>query len=309
MNALVFPGQGSQRIGMARMMVQTFPWAAELAQKADHLLNRSLTKIIFEGPEESLKQTINTQPALFLTEAILAEWIKREAIPFTATAGHSLGEYAALFAAGAASFTDLLGLVQLRAKAMEEAAPQGSGAMAAILMLDRHVVIEICHEASALGPCVLANVNCPGQVVISGAAAAVAKAGDLAKAKGARRVVPLEVSGPFHSPLMEPARERLQQAMTLVAFRDTETSVYQNIDATSSRQASIFPGKLLNQLTGTVRWEDQILAMHREGIRTFIELGPGKVLSGMIKKILPDVRVLQAEDPDTLSQLALQAHT
>lgn len=306
MNALVFPGQGSQKIGMARMMVQTFPWAAEMATRTDALLGHPLTKIIFEGPEEALKQTVNTQPALFFTEAVLAEWVKREGIPFTATAGHSLGEYAALFAAGAASFEDLLRLVQIRAQAMEEAAPKGSGAMSAILMLDRQVLIEICKEASALGPCVPANFNCPGQLVISGAAAAVAKAGELAKAKGAKRVVPLEVSGPFHSPLMEPARQRLSAAMRQVAFRDTGKVVYQNIDAAGCNQAIIFQAKLLDQLTGTVRWEDQIQTMYREGIRTFIELGPGKVLSGMIKKILPEVRLLQAEDPDTLSQLTSQ---
>ena len=258
MNALVFPGQGSQKVGMARMMVQTFPWAAELAQQADRQLNRPLTQIMFEGPEETLKKTVNT--------------------------------------------------VQLRAQAMEEAAPQGSGAMAAILMLDRQVVVEICREASALGPCVPANFNCPGQLVISGAAAAVTKAGELAKARGAKRVVALDVSGPFHSPLMEPARERLHRAMGQITFRDTEKLVFQNTDAAATQLAAVFPGKLLDQLTGTVRWEDQVQAMHREGIRTFIELGPGKVLSGMIKKILPDLRLLQAEDPETLSQLASQAH-
>ncbi|MFZ2958538.1 MAG: ACP S-malonyltransferase [Candidatus Ozemobacteraceae bacterium] len=305
MNALVFPGQGSQKVGTCKTLVQRCSWAAEMATRADQILERSLTSILFEGPEAALRETVNTQPALFLAESLLAEWVIRRKIPFSATAGHSLGEYAALYAAGAASFEDLLRLVQLRARAMETAAPTGSGAMSAVMMLGREVLAQVCREASdaGLGVCVAANFNAPGQIVISGTSAAVAKAGELSKAKGARRVIPLEVSGPFHSPLMEPAREKLAEALSQAAFRDTTIAIYQNSDAAPSRKADDFKRKLLEQLTSAVRWEDQIKFMEKDGIRSFIELGSGKVLSGLIKKSATDARVFQAEDPTSLEQL------
>jgi len=309
MNALVFPGQGSQKVGMAKLMVQTQTWAARLVEQADRILQRPLSKIIFEGPESELKSTVNTQPALFLTSAILTEAVKQAGFTYSAVAGHSLGEYSALYAAGAAGFEDLLRLVDARARAMESACPAGQGAMAAVLMLDRPVIEEICREAAAFGPCVLANINCPGQVVISGAAPAVAKASELAKARGAKRVMPLEVSGPFHSPLMEPARQRLEEAMSGVGFRDTTVAVYANVTARATRSAAEFQANLLDQLTGSVRWEDLIRTMYADGFRQFVELGPGKVLSGLIKKIAPEARLAQAEDPETLKALVSGGQT
>ncbi|MBF0543423.1 MAG: ACP S-malonyltransferase [Candidatus Riflebacteria bacterium] len=305
MTALVFPGQGSQKIGMALNMIKTFPWAAKMAQDADKLLNRNLTRVIFEGPEVELKETVNTQPALFLTEAILADGYKKMGLGFDATAGHSLGEYSALYAAKAASFEDLLKLVDVRARAMSEAVPPGQGAMAAVLNFDQSVLEKICQEVSNIGICVLANLNCPGQIVISGAVEAVKKVGELAKERGAKRVLPLEVSGPFHSPLMKPAREKLASAISSITFFDSETDVYQNVDGNFSRKASVFKEKLLSQLTGSVQWELQIKNMCSNGVRTFMELGPGKALSGLIRKINPDVVIKQAEDPDTFNALIM----
>ncbi|HNV69901.1 MAG TPA: ACP S-malonyltransferase [Candidatus Ozemobacteraceae bacterium] len=307
MNALVFPGQGSQKIGMARVMVETHPWAAAMARRADEILGHSISSVCFTGPEESLKKTINTQPALFLTEAILTEALRRQQIPFQAVAGHSLGEYSALYAAGVADFEDLLRLVQTRARAMETACPTGEGAMAAILMLDRQKIAAICQEVAPIGVCVMANLNAPGQVVISGAAAAVTKAGELAKAQGAKRVVMLEVSGPFHSPLMTKARTELEQAIRDITFRTATVPVYTNVDAAPTTDANQIKNKLLEQLTGTVRWEDAIQAMFAAGFRRFIEVGPGKVLCGLIKKIAPEAETAQFEDPTTLAAIQTPA--
>ncbi|MBU1107644.1 MAG: ACP S-malonyltransferase, partial [Candidatus Riflebacteria bacterium] len=212
MRALIFPGQGSQKVGMAKAMVDRYIWALEMAEKADALLGRPISQICFYGPEDELKKTVNTQPAIFLASAIMTEWLRLNDYEFAMTAGHSLGEYNALFAAGVASFEDLIKLVDIRARAMEKACPAGTGAMSAVMMLDRAEVERVCREAESEGVCVVANFNCPGQVVISGAAAAVKKAGELAVQSGARKVVPLEVSGPFHSPLMQGAREELALA-------------------------------------------------------------------------------------------------
>lgn len=309
MNALVFPGQGSQKVGMARVMVETHAWAAEMARRADEILGHSISSLCFTGPEDALKKTVNTQPALFLTEAILTEALKKQNYSYQAVAGHSLGEYSALYAAGVASFDDLLRVVQIRAQAMESACPAGVGAMAAILMLDRRKIAAICHEVSQTGVCVMANLNAPGQVVISGDAAAVAKAGELAKAQGAKRVIALEVSGPFHSPLMETARAQLEQAIRDLPFHQARVPVYTNVDAAPTTEASLLKQKLLEQLTGTVRWEDTIQAMFTAGFRRFIEVGPGKVLCGLIKKIAPEAETAQFEDPATLSALLAPVST
>ena len=303
MIALVFPGQGSQKVGMAKALVETFPWAADMARQADEILGRPISTICFQGPEEALKQTTNTQPALFLTSSLLAEAWKRSKQSFQAVAGHSLGEYGALYAADVASFKDLLSLVQVRAQAMERACPTGEGAMAAILMLDRKKIEEICRQVANLGPCVLANLNCPGQAVISGSAPAVAKAMELCKAAGAKRAIALEVSGPFHSPLMQPAREKLADAIRSVHFRNANVPVYTNVDATATTSGEDLKRKLLEQLTGTVRWEESIQAMFHAGFRRFIEAGPGKVLGGLIKKISPEAEAQQFDDPSSLASL------
>lgn len=305
--AFVFPGQGSQKVGMALAMVAAYPWAAEMAARTDEILGRKLTEVCFRGPEEALKRTTNTQPAIFFASALMAEAARRDGIAFDAVAGHSLGEYAALYAAGAAEYDDLLRLVDARARAMETACPAGVGAMSAVLNLDRKVLEDVCAATADLGVCVVANYNCPGQLVISGAAAAVAKAGILASEKGARRVMPLEVSGPFHSPLMQPARDALAAAVARVAFRDSRVPVYTNIDAAPTTSAPEFRRKLLEQLTGSVRWEDTIQRMSADGFGRYIELGSGKVLNGLIRKISPTAELAAAGDPESLAALHQQA--
>lgn len=303
MKAIIFPGQGSQKVGMARAMVDKFSWAAEMAAEADAVLGRNLSDICFNGPEEELKKTINTQPAIFFASAVLTEWVKRNGIDFSAVAGHSLGEYNAIYAAGVASFKDLLKLVSIRAAAMEKACPAGIGAMSAIMMLSREKLEEICKEASSEGVCVIANYNCPGQLVISGAAAAVKKAGELASAAGAKRVTPLEVSGPFHSPLMQNARDELAKAIAEVEFKTAQVPVYGNIDATPATDPEELKRKLLDQLTGSVYWEDIVNRMVSDGYQHFTEIGPGKVLAGLNKKINPAANTVFASDPEGLEQL------
>lgn len=305
--AFVFPGQGSQKVGMAHAMVASYPWAAEMAAHTDAVLGRKLTEACFVGPEETLKLTINTQPAIFFASALMVEAARRDGVAFDAVAGHSLGEYAALYAAGVAGYDDLLRLVDARARAMETACPAGVGAMSAILNLDRKILEDVCAAASDQGVCVVANYNCPGQLVISGAAAAVAKAGKLASEKGAKRVMPLEVSGPFHSPLMQPARDALAEAVERVTFRDAKVPVYTNVDAAPTTAASDFRRKLLEQLTGSVRWEDTIQRMVADGVGRFVELGSGKVLNGLIKKIAPSAELAAAGDPESFSALLGQA--
>lgn len=307
--AFVFPGQGSQKVGMALGMVEKYPWAAAMAARTDEILGRKLTEVCFRGPEEALKLTTNTQPALFFVSALMIEAARRDGIACDGVAGHSLGEYAALYAAGAAGYDDLLRLVDARARAMETACPAGVGAMSAVLNLDRKLLEEVCAVASDLGVCVVANYNCPGQLVISGAAAAVAKAGKLASEKGARRVMPLEVSGPFHSPLMQPARDALTAAVGRVAFRDSKVPVYTNVDAAPTTSATEFGRKLLEQLTGSVRWEDTIQRMSADGFGRFIELGSGKVLNGLIRKIAPTAELAAAGDPESFASLLGQAQT
>ena len=303
MKALIFPGQGSQKIGMAKAMVETFPWAAEMAACADSLLGRRLSEICYNGPEEELKKTVNTQPAIFLTSAILTEWLRRNGWEYGATAGHSLGEYNALFAAGVASFEDLIRLVDVRARAMEEACPAGTGAMSAVMMLGRDELEQVCREASVEGVCQIANYNCPGQLVISGLAAAVKKAGELAIARGARKVVPLEVSGPFHSPLMQKASDQVAVELEKISFSNARVPVFCNVDAQPTVAAAELKRKLLDQITGSVRYEDIVNNMLTQGVSEFVEVGPGKVLAGLNKKIAPAANTAFATDPQTLEQL------
>lgn len=303
MKALIFPGQGSQKIGMAKAMVEAFSWAAEMAARADSLLGRRLSEICYNGPEEELKKTVNTQPAIFLTSAILTEWLRRNGWEYGATAGHSLGEYNALFAAGVASFEDLIRLVNIRARAMEEACPAGTGAMSAVMMLGREELEQVCREASVEGVCQIANYNCPGQLVISGLASAVKKAGELAIARGARKVVPLEVSGPFHSPLMQKARDQVAAELEKISFSNARVPVFCNVDAQPTVAAAELKRKLLDQITGSVRYEDTVNNMLTQGISEFVEVGPGKVLAGLNKKIAPAANTTFATDPQTLEQL------
>lgn len=306
MNALVFPGQGSQKAGMALEFVRKFDWANEMAQAADAILGRKISEICFQGSEEALKLTRNTQPAIFLASAIAFEALRREGFKFSAVAGHSLGEYGALYAADVAPFECLLKLVAARAEAMEQVCPAGKGTMAAVMMLERSALEKICKDAETFGPCVVANYNCPGQAVISGTVEAVEYACRKAKECGAKRAIVLDVSGAFHSPLMEPAQTLLSSSLSDIDFRKPTVPIYTNIDALPEIDGEHLKNKLLMQLTGSVLWEDSVKNMYKSGIRRFIEVGVGKVLSGLIKKTENESETFSVQDPDSLNQL-LQA--
>ncbi|WP_418992663.1 ACP S-malonyltransferase [Alistipes sp.] len=285
-HAYVFPGQGAQAVGMGKDLYDNVPAARELFEKANEILGFRITDIMFSGTPEELKQTRVTQPAVFLHSVILA---KALGIEPDAAAGHSLGEFSALVAAGALSFEDGLRLVSKRALAMQAACEAQPGGMAAILGLEDRTVEEIC--ASVDGVVVAANYNCPGQLVISGAAEAVDAACEKAKAAGARRALRLPVGGAFHSPLMEPARQELERAIEEAPFQTPVCPIYQNVDAEPHTDPAQIKANLIAQLTAPVRWTQIVRAMLADGIGEFTELGPGNVLQGLIRKVDAEAQV------------------
>lgn len=284
--AYVFPGQGSQFTGMGKDLYENSERAKALFDKANEILGFSITDIMFEGSAEELKQTKVTQPAVFLHSVILAEVLGVEP---QAVAGHSLGEFSALVVAGALSFEDGLRLVAKRAMAMQKCCEAQPGAMAAILALEDEVVEQICDQTE--GVVVAANYNCPGQLVISGASESVDAACEKLKAAGARRALRLPVGGAFHSPLMEAAREELEQAIAEVEFHTPKCPIYQNVDAKPQSDPEQIKQNLIAQLTAPVRWTQIIREMVADGVDSFVELGPGAVLQGMIKKLSAQVEV------------------
>lgn len=286
MKAFVFPGQGSQFSGMGKDLYENSPAAKELFEKANEILGFRITDIMFAGTDEELKQTFVTQPAVFLHSVIMAKVLGEEFKP-DMVAGHSLGEFSALVAAGALTFEDGLRLVAKRAAAMQKACEARPSTMAAVLGLEDKVVEDICAEID--GVVVAANYNCPGQLVISGSIEAVDAACERLKAAGARRALRLPVGGAFHSPLMEPAKVELQAAIETAEFKAPICPVYQNVDAKPYTDPEQIKANLIAQLTAPVRWTYIVENMLADGADSFMELGPGAVLQGLIKKVSRDV--------------------
>ena len=283
--AYVFPGQGAQFVGMGKDLYESNALAKELFDKANEILGYSITDIMFNGTDEDLKQTKVTQPAVFLHSVISALCLGDEFKP-DMVAGHSLGEFSALVAAGALSFEDGLRLVYARAMAMQKACEMAPSTMAAIIALPDETIEQICEEVSTDGNVVVpANYNCPGQVVISGNVEAVKTACAKLKEAGAKRALPLAVSGAFHSPCMEPARQELAAAIEQTEFKEPICPVYQNVDALPHTDPEEIKANLLKQLTASVRWTQEVKQMIADGAEEFIECGPGAVLTGLISKI------------------------
>lgn len=289
MKAFVFPGQGAQFIGMGKDLHENSALAKELFEKANEILGYRVTDIMFNGTDEELRQTKVTQPAVFLHSVISALCMNGDFKP-EMTAGHSLGEFSALVAAGALNFEDGLKLVYARAMCMQKACEAQPSTMAAILALPDEKVEEICAQVSAEGKvCVAANYNCPGQIVISGSIEGINKACQLMKAAGAKRALPLKVGGAFHSPLMDPARVELESAINATEIHTPQCPVYQNVDALPHTDPVEIKKNLVAQLTAPVRWTQTVKNMVADGATDFTECGPGTVLQGLIKKIEPAV--------------------
>lgn len=300
--AYLFPGQGSQYVGMGRALAEVSAAAREVFRQADEALGRPLSRLIFEGPEDALRLTENTQPAILTASvACLRALEEAGAPPPAAAAGHSLGEYSALVAAGVLSLPDAVRLVEKRGRFMQEAVPVGQGTMAAILGLDIEEVEEICRRIHRPDHVVeVANDNCPGQVVISGHTAAVAEACGAAKEAGAKRAVELAVSAPFHCSLMEPAGKRLEAELRRVEVAAPRFPVVANVDAQPYRSADDVVPRLVSQVSSRVRWQECVKALLALGVDRFVEVGPGKVLSGLVRRIDRAAAVANVEDPETL---------
>ncbi|MCG9131330.1 ACP S-malonyltransferase [Candidatus Poribacteria bacterium] len=301
--AFIFPGQGSQQVGMGAELARTYPTAAEVFQEADAALGRALSQLCFEGPESDLKQTENTQLAILTCSVATLRVLKEFGIVPTAVAGHSLGEYAALVAAEVLDFSDALQLVNARASLMAEAGETQQGTMAAILGMKVEHLQQFCDTTDGIVN--IANYNCPGQLVISGEVDAVNRVVELAKAEiGARRCRLLPVSGAFHSPLMVPAQQKFGSVLNSVTMQPPKVDIVMNVTGEFSADAGDIGALLFQQITQPVQWEKTLRTIEKTGITHFVEVGPGKVLSGLVKRTLPESRVMNVEDVETLSLAA-----
>lgn len=289
MRAFVFPGQGSQFVGMGKDLYEMSPEARQRFDEANTACGGELLSVMFEGPEEKLRQTSFTQPALLVCSAVLSDALRQRGVEPSLVAGHSLGEYAALYAAGVLEFSEVLQLVVLRAKLMQRAGDERPGAMAAILGLEDDFVRKLCSESSHV--VVVANYNSPGQLVISGDKEGVAEVSEKCKAAGARRVLPLPVSGAFHSPLLQEAGEKLAEAIAGANFRDSQIPIVMNVSAGIRRTKEEIRQELSQQMTSSVLWTESVRTMVAHGVTEFVEVGPGNVLAGLIKRIHKDAVV------------------
>ena len=303
MIAFVFPGQGSQYVGMGRSLADRFEVCRETLEQADAALGVSLTALCFDGPKDALMLTENTQPAVLAVSVAVHRLLVSHGVRPEIVAGHSLGEYSAHVAAGTISFADALRTVRRRGQYMQEAVPLGTGAMAAILGLDAETVGRACVEAAGDEVVSPANLNAPGQVVIAGARDAVARASARAQELGARRSLTLPVSAPFHCALMKPAERRLEPDLRGLVVSDPTIPVVANVDAELKEDAASSIEALIRQVSAPVQWESVVRRLARSGVDTFVEVGPGKVLSGLIKKIDRQLSTANVEDPDGLARL------
>jgi [acyl-carrier-protein] S-malonyltransferase len=300
--AFLFPGQGAQKVGMGADLAREFPAARRVFDAADEALGFALSRMCFEGPEDDLRLTANTQPATLATSiAALRAFESEYGVATELAAGHSLGEYSALVAAGALSLNDALRAVRERGRLMQEACPPGQGTMAALLGLDLAAVTAICAEVSTGGEvAVPANLNAPGQIVISGHAGAVRRALETAKSRGAAASMELKVSAPFHSPLMRPARDGMAPVLDRLAVSPLKFGVIANVTAQLNRDLSRVTPLLLDQITAPVRWEESMATLAAAGITETIEFGPGRILASLMRRINRNVKVRAAEDPNSL---------
>lgn len=299
--AFLFPGQGSQKVGMMQDLAAQYESVRNRFEEADEALGWKLSELIFEGPAEKLQQTQYTQPAILTASVAAYDLLAQAGITAEYLAGHSLGEYSALVAAGSISFVDAVRTVHARGKFMQEAVPIGEGGMAAIIRLEREKIITICEELSAQGKIVQAvNFNCPGQVVIAGTTDAVAAACEKMKEAGARRAIPLPVSAPFHSTLMQPAAEKLAQVLHTIEIKEAQIPVIANVHAQPVHTSVEIRESLVEQAAHPVLWEDSMHVLLTKGVDTMVEVGPGTVLSGFMKKIASDVHLEHVENVSSL---------
>lgn len=312
MKAFIFPGQGSQAVGMGKALAAAFTEARETFQEVDEALGQNLSKLMFEGPEGDLTLTANAQPAIMASSMavwrVLQKQLGMKITDAAYVAGHSLGEYSALCAAGVFSLADTARLLRLRGESMQAATPNGTGGMAAILGVDAEVLEKICAEASVDGGiCVLANYNAPGQIVISGSAEAVVMACEMAKLKGAKRALPLNVSAPFHSPLMQPAAEKMRAALAAAQANPPAVPLIANVTAQPVSDPAKIKELLVEQVTGSVRWHESVETLTKLGVTETLEMGTGKVLSGLVKRINGDIATRNVDVPEDIESASRAA--